>query len=114
MNEVKIAVNKMISTYKTIQLMQIKNALTVEFVQNSLNTISALINQIDQSKVAFNVIADLSSYEAALNKMLSENTLDQFLEIDFKCGYELPASGYDCLYLDHDTNEVYLTLFDAK
>lgn len=114
MNEVKNAVNEMVATYKTIQLMQIKNALTVKYVQNSLNTIHKLINRINQSKVAFNVMADLIDYENSLYMMLRKNKLDQFLEIDFKCRYELPASGYDCLYLDHDTNEVYLTLFDAK
>ena len=120
MNQVKHAVNAMLKDYQAIKnthyfynesdkYIVMKDLINEAFHRHSVKT-SEMLNL----NIAFNLQCDFISFKEWLDALKQDYHCS--LEIDdiaFRCRYELPQSGYDCVYLDYQTDEVYLTLFDA-
>ena len=61
--------------------------------------------------VPFRIVSDLIAYETWLFNLNKSYITDmEIADIAFKCRYELPQSGYDCVYLDYESNKPFLSL----
>lgn len=117
-NIVKEAINKMLGDYQDIKNThwffnhEDKKAIVLKAIDNAFKAIHPLLNEVYiMHDVPFNVTADLIAYENwLLNLSKVYNTDLEIADINFKCRYELPQSGYDCLYLDYESDKPFLSL----
>mgnify|MGYP003456385894 FL=1 len=91
-----------------------KKAIVSSAIDNAFKAIHTLLNEVQaMHDVPFNITADLIAYETWLLHLTKSYSTDlEIVDIAFKCRYELPQSGYDCVYLDFETDKVYITLYD--
>ncbi len=121
MNQVKHAVNEMPADYQNIKnthyfynesdkYIVMKDLINEVFHRHNVKT-----DEMLNLNIAFNLQCDFISFENWLNalKQCYHCSID-ISDVSFKCRYELQQSGYDCVYLNRQTNEIYLTLFDAE
>ena len=117
-NTVKKAIVSMLNDYQDIKNMHWflnhdnKKAIVSNAIDNAFKAIHTLLNEFHAIRgVPFNIIADLIAYETwLLNLSKSYSTDLEIADIAFKCRYELPQSGYDCVYLDYESNKPFLSL----
>ena len=117
-NTVKKAIVSMLSDYQEIKNTHWffnhddKKAIVLKAIDNAFNAIHPLLNEVQAMyDVPFNITADLIAYETWLLKLTkSYNTDLEIADISFKCRYELPQSGYDCVYLDYESEKPFLSL----
>ena len=117
-NIVKDAINTMLCDYQDIKNMHWflnhddKKAIVSSAIDKAFNVIHPLLNEVhSMHDVPFNITADLIAYETWLLKLTkSYNTDLEIADISFKCRYELPQSGYDCVYLDYESDKPFLSL----
>ena len=117
-NIVKEAINTMLSDYQDIKNMHWflnhdnKKAIVSSAIDNAFKSIHTLLNEVhNMHDVPFNITADLIAYETwLLNLTKSYSTDLEITDISFKCRYELPQSGYDCVYLDYESDKPFLSL----
>ena len=117
-NTVRDAINTMLSDYQEIKNTHWflnhddKNAIVTKAIDNAFNSIHTLLNEVhNMHDVPFNITADLIAYETwLLNLTKSYSTDLEITDISFKCRYELPQSGYDCVYLDYESDKPFLSL----
>lgn len=119
-NTVKKAIVSMLNAYQTIKhvhySLNVENKYTVikDLITCAMGEIKGTLNEIMiRDDVPFNIIVDLIAYEnwlINLNKTYHDYV--DLNDINFRCRYELPQSGYDCVYLDFKTDKVYITLYD--
>ena len=117
-NIVKDAVNTMLCDYQDIKNMHWflnhadKKAIISKAVDNAFNSIHTLLNEVhNMHDVPFNITADLIAYETWLLRLTKSYSTDlEIADISFKCRYELPQSGYDCVYLDYESDKPFLSL----
>lgn len=115
---VKDAINTMLSDYQEIKNAHWflnhadKKAIVSKTIDNAFKAIQPLLNEVQtMHDVPFNITADLIAYESwLLNLSKVYNTDLEIDDISFKCRYELPQSGYDCVYLDYESNKPFLSL----
>ena len=121
MNQVKRAVNAMLKDYQAIKNKHSfynesdKYLVMIDLINEALHCHNVKADEMLNLNIAFNLQCDFISFENWLTtlKHCYRCSIDMD-DVPFKCRYELAQSGYDCVYLDHQTNEVYLTLFDAE
>lgn len=117
-NTVKQAINTMLSDYQEIKNTHWffnhadKKAIVLKAIDNAFNAIHPLLNDVHiMHDVPFNITADLIAYENwLLNLSKVYNVDSEIADINFKCRYELPQSGYDCVYLDYESDKPFLSL----
>ena len=117
-NTVKEAINTMLNDYQEIKNTHWflnhddKKAIVLKNIDNAFNSIHTLLNEVhSMHDVPFNITADLITYENwLLNLSKVYNTDLEITDISFKCRYELPQSGYDCVYLDYESDKPFLSL----
>ena len=115
---VKKAIVSMLNDYQDIKNMHWflnhadKKAIVTNAIDNALKATHQLINEVQaMHDVPFNITADLIAYETwLLNLSKSYSTDLEITDIGFKCRYELPQSGYDCVYLDYESDKPFLSL----
>ena len=121
MNQVKHAVNEMLADYQNIKNTHCfynesdKYLVMKDLVNEAFHRHNVKTDEMLNLNIAFNLQCDFISFENWLNalKQCYHCSID-IDDVPFKCRYELSQSGHDCVYLNHQTNEVYLTLFDAE
>lgn len=117
-NTVKQAINTMLSDYQEIKNTHWfftnadKKAIVLSKIDNAFKTIQPLLNDVQcMYDVPFNITADLVAYENWLLNLQTVYNIDlEITDIAFKCRYELPQSGYDCVYLDYESDKPFLSL----
>lgn len=117
-NTVKEAINTMLGDYQEIKNMHWllnhadKKAIISKAIDNAFNSIHPLLNEVhNMHDVPFNITADLIAYETWLLHLTKSYSTDlEITDINFKCRYELPQSGYDCVYLDYESDKPFLSL----
>lgn len=117
-NTVKKAIVSMLNDYQDIKNMHWflnhadKKAIVSSAIDNAFKAIHTLLNEVHaMHDVPFNITADLIAYERWLLKLTKSYSTDlEIADIAFKCRYELPQSGYDCVYLDYESNKPFLSL----
>ena len=117
-NIVKEAINTMLCDYQDIKNTHWflnhdnKKAIVSKAIDKAFNVIHPLLNDVhSMHDVPFNITADLIAYENwLLNLSKVYNTDLEIVDISFKCRYELPQSGYDCVYLDYESDKPFLSL----
>lgn len=117
-NTVKDAINTMLGDYQDIKNTHWflnhadKKAIVLNNIDNAFKAIHPLLNEVhNMHDVPFNVTVDLIAYENwLLNLSKVYNTDLEITDINFKCRYELPQSGYDCVYLDYESDKPFLSL----
>ena len=115
---VKEAINTMLSGYQEIKNTHRyfnhadKKAIVLKAIDNAFNAVHPLLNEVQaMHDVPFNITADLIAYETWLLKLTKSYSTDlEITDISFKCRYELPQSGYDCVYLDYESDKPFLSL----
>ena len=115
---VKKAIVSMLNDYQDIKNMHWflnhtdKKAIVSSAIDNAFKAIHTLLNEVHaMHDVPFNITADLIAYETwLLNLSESYSTDLEITDIGFKCRYELPQSGYDCVYLDYESDKPFLSL----
>ena len=115
---VKKAIVSMLNDYQDIKNMHWflnhadKKAIVLKAIDNAFNAIHPLLNEVQaMHDVPFNITADLIAYETWLLKLSKSYSTDlEIADIAFKCRYELPQSGYDCVYLDYESDKPFLSL----
>ena len=120
MKQVKQAINSMLHNYKAIQnvhySLNVENKYIVvkDLITCAMGEIKDVLNDIMlRNDVAFNIVVDLIAYENwLLNLNKTYHEMIDLNDINFRCHYSLPQSGYDCVYLNFKTDEVYMTLYD--
>ena len=121
MNQVKCAVNSMLKYYQAIKKTHCfynesdKYVVMKDLINEAIQRHNVKTDEMLNLNIAFNLQCDFISFENWLNAL--KQSYHCFIDIDdvsFKCRYEIPQSGYDCVYLDHQTDEVYLNLIDAE
>ena len=118
-NTVKKAIVSMLKDYQDIKNKHWflnhadKKAIVSSAIDNAFKAIHPLLNEVQaMHDVPFNITADLISYENwILNLTKSYSTDLEIADIAFKCRYELLQSGYDCVYLDYESDKPFLALF---
>ena len=121
MNQVKHAVNAMLKDYQAIKNTHYsynksdKYLVMIDLINGALHRHNVKADEMLDLNIAFNLQCDFISFENWLTvlKYCYRCSID-IDEASFKCRYESPQSGYDCVYLDYQTDEIYLTLFDAE
>ena len=117
-NTVKKAIVSMLNDYQDIKNMHWflnhvdKKALVLNAINSALKDIHTLLNEVHaMHDVPFNITADLIAYETWLLHLTKSYSTDlEIADIAFKCRYELPQSGYDCIYLDYESDKPFLSL----
>lgn len=112
------AINTMLDDYQRIKNMHWflkhvdKKAVVLAKIDNSFKAIQPLLNDVQcMHDVPFNITADLIAYENWLLNLSKVYNIDlEINDIAFKCRYELPQSGYDCVYLDYEADKPFLSL----
>ena len=121
MNQVKYAVNAMLQYYQAIKKTHHfynesdKYVVMIDLINEAIRRHNVKTDEMLNLNIAFNLQCDFIRFENWLNAL--KQGYHCSIDIDnvpFKCRYELPQSGYDCVYLDYQTDAVYLTLFDAE
>ena len=115
---VKKAIVSMLNDYQDIKNMHWflnhadKKAIVSRAIDNAFKVIRPLLNEVQaMHDVPFNITADLIAYENWLLKLTKSYSTDlEITDINFKCRYELPQSGYDCVYLDYESDKPFLSL----
>lgn len=115
---VKKAIVSMLNDYQDIKNMHWflnhvdKKAIVLKAIDNAFNAIHPLLNEVqNMHDVPFNITADLIAYETWLLRLTKSYSTDlEITDISFKCRYELPQSGYDCVYLDYESDKPFLSL----
>lgn len=117
-NTVKKAIVSMLNDYQDIKNMHWflnhadKKAIVSNAIDNAFKAIHTLLNEVHaMHDVPFNITADLIAYETWLLHLTKSYSTDlEIADISFKCRYELPQSGYDCVYLDYESDKPFLSL----
>ena len=115
---VKKAIVSMLNDYQDIKNMHWflnhadKKAIVSSAIDNAFKVIHPLLNEVQaMHDVPFNITADLIAYETWLLRLTKSYSTDlEIADISFKCRYELPQSGYDCVYLDYESDNPFLSL----
>lgn len=115
---VKKAIVSMLNNYQDIKNMHWflnhdnKKDIVSNAIDNAFKSIYALLNEVHaMHDVPFNITADLIAYETWLLRLTKSYSTDlEIADIRFKCRYELPQSGYDCVYLDYESDKPFLSL----
>ena len=115
---VKKAIVSMLNDYQNIKNMHYflnhtdKKAIVSNAIDNAFKSIYTLLNEVHaMHDVPFNITADLIAYERWLLKLTKSYSTDlEIADISFKCRYELQQSGYDCVYLDYESDKPFLSL----
>lgn len=115
---VKKAIVSMLNDYQDIKNMHWflnhadKKDIVLKTIDDAFEAIRQLLNEVHaMHDVPFNITADLIAYETWLLRLSkSYNTDLEIADISFKCRYELPQSGYDCVYLDYESDKPFLSL----
>lgn len=115
---VKKAIVSMLNDYQDIKNMHWflnhadKKAIVSSAIDNAFKVIHPLLNEVQaMHDVPFNITADLIAYETWLLHLTKSYSTDlEITDISFKCRYELPQSGYDCVYLDYEADKPFLSL----
>lgn len=115
---VKKAIVSMLNDYQDIKNMHWflnhadKKAIVSNAIDNAFKVIHPLLNEVQaMHDVPFNITTDLIAYETWLLRLTKSYSTDlEITDISFKCRYELPQSGYDCVYLDYESNKPFLSL----
>ena len=115
---VKKAIVSMLNDYQDIKNMHWflnhddKKAIISKAIDNAFNVIHPLLNEVHlMHDVPFRIVSDLIAYETwLLNLSKVYNTDLEITDISFNCRYELPQSGYDCVYLDYESDKPFLSL----
>ena len=115
---VKKAIVSMLNDYQDIKNMHLflnhadKKAIVSSAIDNAFKVIHPLLNEVhNMHDVPFNITADLIAYETWLLRLTKSYSTDlEVTDIAFKCRYELPQSGYDCVYLDYESDKPFLSL----
>ena len=118
-NTVKKALVSMLNHYQGIKNMhwflnhEDKKVIVSNAIDNALITIQPLVHEVNAMYgVPFNIMADLIAYETWLLNLTKSYSTDLVItDISFKCRYDLPPSGYDVVYLDHESDKPFLSLF---
>ena len=118
MDTVKKAIVSMLNDYQHIKNMHLflnhddKKAIVSNAINNAFKSFHKLLNEVhNMHDVPFNITADLLAYETWLFKLTTSYSTDfEITDIAFKCRYELPQSGYDCVYLNYEADKPFLSL----
>lgn len=118
-NAIKQAIKTMLCGYCDIKNMHYffnsdaKKEVILKATDKALNDFCVLLGEALQYDMPENIMHDLLAYKTWLLNLQNGYVVDcDISDISFKCRYELPHSGYDCLYLDYDATTPFLTLFD--
>ncbi|MEG2707333.1 MAG: hypothetical protein RR959_08815 [Erysipelotrichaceae bacterium] len=117
-NTVKEAINTMLNDYQSIKNIHWffnhadKKAIVLKAIDSAFKAIHPLLNEVHiMHDVPFNITADLIAYENWLLNLSKVYNIDlEIADIAFKCRYELPLCGYDCVYLDYESDKAFLSL----
>ena len=118
LNTVKEAINMMLRDYQEIKNLHWflnhndKETIILNAINKALEAINPLLNEVQSMHdVPFNITVDLINYETWISRLIKTYNLDlELSDVEFRCRYELPQSGYDCVYLDYKSDNPFLCL----